>query len=113
MSWFSKLFGGEGKPRVQAKPTTVLPIGEELRDGCFITCGACGRQAKVRMFDRGKVALIGPNEMRNMQRENIALKCQDCGYVICFSCSSSQTGSVGIPTCPSCKKEGGPYFFTT
>jgi len=104
MNPFKWLFGKQEKTEAS---------GDQLRDGCFVTCAACGRQAKVRMFDPGKVALIGPNEMRSMQRENVALKCQDCGYIICFSCSSSQTGSVGIPTCPSCKKQGGPYFFTT
>ncbi len=90
-----------------------LTIADAICDGCYVPCGSCGRPSKVRMFDPGKVALIGPDQMRSMQRENVALKCQDCGYVVCFSCASSKTGPVGIPTCPSCKKEGGPYFFTT
>ena len=83
-----------------------------VRDGEYVKCGNCGRQAKVRIFDPGKVALLGPDAMLSMRQENIALKCQDCGYIVCFACASSQTGPVGIPTCPSCKKEGGPYFFT-
>ena len=83
------------------------------RDGDFVKCGSCGGQAKVRVFDPGKIALLGPDSMEAMKRENVALKCQDCGYIVCFSCASSQTGSVGIPTCPSCKSKGGPYFFTT
>lgn len=84
-----------------------------VRDGDYVKCASCGRQTKVRVFDPGEIALLGPDAMVTMKRDNVALKCQDCGYIICFSCSSSQTGSVGIPTCPSCKKEGGPYFFTT
>jgi hypothetical protein len=89
-------------------------MGEvNVHDGDYVRCECCGRQTKVRLFDPGKIALLSPDAMGSMKRENVALKCQHCGYIICFSCASSQTGSVGIPTCPSCKKEGGPYFFTT
>ncbi len=84
-----------------------------LRDGDLVQCGKCGGQAKVRVFDPGKIVLIDPNAMVSMRKENIALKCQNCGFVICFSCVSSQTGAIGVTKCPACNIEAGPYFFTT
>ncbi len=86
-----------------------VTIVDELCDGCYVTCGVCGCSAKVKIFDPGKI-VVGLRSI--MQSENIALKCQDCGFIMCSSCASPQTGTVSIPTCPSCKKEGGPYFFT-
>lgn len=84
----------------------------EIHDGDYVNCGSCGTPAKVRIYDPGKIALIGPEAMSSMKRENIALKCQGCGYTVCFSCASSHAGSVGVPTCPACQEQGGPYFFT-
>ena len=113
MSIFSKLFGGKRRND----------------DAEFVTCGKCKRKAKVEYFDsevkggrqrshvRNKATgstatIIGPDEIKRMKNENIALRCTDCGFVVCFSCSSFNTNSAGMPGLPSCGKEGGPYIFT-
>lgn len=76
----------------------------------FVTCQVCGAQAKVRYMDDSKVAIAGPEAIAQMRRENTAFRCQECGGVMCFSCAMSETLH-GIPVCPLCGAEGGPYFF--
>jgi hypothetical protein len=82
----------------------------EVNDGDFVTCTSCKRKAPVKIFDKKQVTLIGPEAMKSFTRQNIALKCQDCGVFLCFECSSSKIRGAGIPKCPECGKEGGPYF---
>jgi hypothetical protein len=82
----------------------------EVKDGDFVTCTSCKRKAPVKIFDKKQITVIGPEAMESFARQNIALKCQDCGAFLCFKCSSSKIGDIGIPKCPDCGKEGGPYF---
>lgn len=99
MGIFDKLFGSRKKEG-------------EVRDKSFVTCGACGKKAKVRLVDsEKKIFLLGPEGIQTMKKENSAFRCQNCGLIICFSCVSSKIGAAGVATCPRCGKEGGPSFF--
>lgn len=100
MGIFSKLFGTKKQ-------------NEEI-----VVCGKCKKNTKVKYYGsasegggKKKIVLVGPNEIKQMQKDNIALRCQDCGFIVCYSCATSKIGDVGMPTCPSCGKEGGPYLF--
>lgn len=99
MGIFDKLFGSRKKEG-------------EVRDESFVTCGVCGKKAKVRLVDsEKKIVLVGPEGMQTMEKENTAFRCQNCGFIICFSCVFSKIGAVGVATCPRCCKEGGPCLF--
>lgn len=77
-----------------------------FREGDKVYCWKCGRQVTVKLASKdGKVSIGTPEGIRNM-----AFKCQDCGYIVCGSCMMPVTYPA-IPTCPSCKSEGGPYPF--
>jgi hypothetical protein len=76
------------------------------RDGETVNCGKCGRAVKVKYHEKGKIALVDSRAI-----QTLALKCQDCGFVVCHSCTLGPSGE-GMAVCPSCKVQGGPYFFT-
>ncbi len=81
------------------------PKDRSYKDGESVECGSCKRTVRVQYHDRGKIAIVDPQAIRS-----VALRCQSCGFVVCFSCSVGPAGE-GIPTCPACKEQGGPYFF--
>ncbi len=68
------------------------------QDGDKVNCEKCGKNVIIKLADKGTVALV-PEAIREM-----ALKCQDCGYIVCGSCIMSAT-SPAIPTCPSCNQQ--------
>lgn len=94
-------------------------LREDIEREETIKCGKCGRAAPIRYYGRSasgkpQVTLIGPDEIKKMEEDNIALKCQDCGFVVCYCCAQVKigSGSTTMPRCPSCGKVGGPYLFT-
>lgn len=76
-------------------------------DGDIVKCKNCHKKVKVKFFESSKrqVAVVDPNEIKSL-----ALRCQNCGFVTCFSCTVGPSND-GIPICPSCNKKGAPYFF--
>ena len=102
---------------------------KKQNDDEFVVCGKCIKKTKVEYFgsksesgrqritvrnktNGGSATIIGPDEIKRMKNENIALRCTACGFVVCFSCASTNTSSAGMLTCPSCGEEEGPYIFT-
>lgn len=75
-----------------------------FRDGDSVNCEKCGKSVTVKLAS-SDISVGTPETLRTM-----AFKCQDCGYVACGSCVFPAT-DLTLPTCPSCKSEGGPYFF--
>lgn len=75
------------------------------RNGDMAACGQCGKSIRVQYQDSAKIAVVDPKAV-----QSIALRCQGCGFVVCFGCAVGPSGE-GIPVCPSCHAQGGPYFF--
>ena len=90
------------EPKTQGRPPRP-----DYRDGDVVGCQKCGKQVKVKIQEKGKVAIVDPKAI-----QTLALRCQDCGFVVCYSCAADPSGA-GMPTCPSCGEKGGPYFFTS
>jgi len=83
----------------------------KLKDGKKIACSACQKQGVIRVFGNSKeITLLGPEQIKSFEKENTILRCQECNELVCFSCASKATGDLGVPKCPKCGAEGGPYF---
>lgn len=75
-------------------------------DGEAVTCGRCGKPLTVKYHDPEKQIFAARDAIRSL-----ALRCQDCGLIVCGECSIP-TSAEGGAVCPACKKVGGPYPFT-
>ncbi len=75
-------------------------------DGEAVKCGSCGKALTVKYHDPGKQIIASRDAMKSL-----ALRCQDCGFIVCGQCTTPETGEGGA-VCPACKKVGGPYPFT-
>ena len=76
-----------------------------LEDGNLVNCGKCGKQIVVKLREKGAVIVAVRGEV-----ELEALRCQDCGFIVCVACSSPDPAATAMPRCPSCGSVGGPYF---
>ena len=96
MTWLQKLFGADAPN---------APRKQHYREGETVQCEKCRKSVTVKFHQPGKAAFATKDTLRT-----VALKCQDCGFVVCASCAMPPGG--GGAVCPSCKTSGGPYFFT-
>ena len=56
-------------------------MNNELRDGEYITCCACQKPALVKLFAKAQISLIGPDAIQSLKKQNVAMRCQDCGVL--------------------------------
>ncbi len=82
------------------------PWDRIYRDGEMVDCAGCAKSVRVQFYGSAKISVVDPRAI-----QSIALRCQQCGKVVCYRCSTGPSGE-GIPVCPFCKSQGGPYFFT-
>jgi hypothetical protein len=122
MSVWEKLFGSsKSRTKDIATPATQKPIQlnkqsmavaasidpkKAKADGETVKCGGCAKTLTVRYYDAGKHIFAAREAM-----QSLALRCQDCGFIVCGQCAM-RTAREGGTVCPSCKKVGGPYPFT-
>ena len=78
---------------------------EAYNDGDIVQCLNCNKPVRVKFFEKGAVVVVSSQE-----QQELALRCQNCGYVMCDTCAHP-AGSM-FPICPSCNQEWGPYYFT-
>jgi hypothetical protein len=78
---------------------------EVYNDGDRVQCLNCNKPVRVKFFEKGAVVVVSSQE-----QQELALRCQNCGYVMCDACAHP-AGSM-FPICPSCNQEWGPYYFT-
>jgi len=83
----------------------TLPFTGEYRDGDMVQCQRCAKNVRVKYYDRDTVVVVSTQE-----QQTLALRCQYCGYVLCDSCAHPADSL--FPSCPSCQREWGPYYFT-
>jgi len=83
----------------------TLPFTGDYRDGDMVQCQRCAKNVRVKYYDRDTVVVVSTQE-----QQTLALRCQYCGYVLCDSCAHPANSL--FPTCPSCQREWGPYYFT-
>ncbi len=76
------------------------------KDGDKVNCQKCGKSLDVKVHSLDKLSVMTFEYL-----QEIALCCQDCGYIACATCCSSGTDAQ-VPTCPSCGSEGGPLPHT-
>jgi uncharacterized Zn finger protein (UPF0148 family) len=97
-------------PSTSAVPTKPTPAPADFKsakaDGEAVACGSCGKTLTVKYHDPGKQVLAARDAIRSL-----ALRCQDCGFIVCGQCATPASGQGGA-VCPACKKVGGPYPFT-
>jgi len=113
MTWISRLFAGKrpqatsnASPQQPVASKTGAPNQASYRDGDKATCGKCGRILRVTYENQNnKFAVADPKVT-----EKWALRCQGCGFICCTSCAVGPSLQ-GVPVCPSCKAQGGPYLF--
>jgi hypothetical protein len=105
---------GEAKRLEEAaaarRPAAAAPGGAgsasgSYRDGAQVSCGKCGRTVSVKYYPAGQQVFATIDTIKGL-----ALKCQDCGRVVCATCAMPAGG--GGCVCPWCRAVGGPYFFT-
>jgi DNA-directed RNA polymerase subunit RPC12/RpoP len=81
------------------------PFTEDYRDGDMVQCQRCAKNVRVKYYDKDTVVVVSSQD-----QQTLALRCQYCGYVLCDSCAHPADSL--FPTCPSCQREWGPYYFT-
>lgn len=83
----------------------ALPFPSDFQDGELVQCQHCGKNIRVKYYDRDSVVIVSTQE-----QQTLALRCQYCGYVQCDSCAHPPESI--LPVCASCHREWGPYYFT-
>jgi hypothetical protein len=96
----------EDPPGNTAVPSLHAAAPRHYRDGEMVSCGLCGKSVEVKYQEGREIVIADPQTL-----QSVALKCQDCDAIVCYSCAVGPSG-MGLPVCPSCKSKGGPYFFT-
>jgi len=91
---------GEDVGATKQRGTTAA----EYREGQMVSCEKCGKQVRVQFQKKGTIAIADPQAL-----QTTALRCQDCGFITCYSCASASVQLMLV--CPSCKGLGGPSFF--
>jgi hypothetical protein len=74
-------------------------------DGQTVACQNCQKRVTVRLHSREVVVAVAT------ELETTALRCTQCGFMTCYACATDSPEGSSIPVCPSCKAQGGPYFF--
>ena len=105
MSLFDRIFGAKPRSSRPARANLSKAASHGYVDGQTVTCQRCQKRVTVRLRGNDGVVIAVASEL-----ETTAFRCLDCGFITCHACAFSATGP-SIPVCPSCKSEGGPYFF--
>ena len=87
-------------------PTVSADAKRAKADGETVKCGSCGKPLTVKYHEAGKQVFASREAM-----QSLALRCQDCGFIVCGQCTTPTSGEGGA-VCPACRKVGGPYPFT-
>jgi tetratricopeptide (TPR) repeat protein len=78
----------------------------------YLVCDKCGRKAKARRFRQKDFTiefLLGRGRKHEeCMRENVALVCRRCGFILCYRCTKG--GLPSISCCPKCGEEHMPIF---
>lgn len=83
---------------------TFLDTAHGYLDGQTVSCQNCHKRLRVKLHSREVVVAVAA------ELELTALRCTQCGFITCYACATDSP-EPSIPVCPSCKAEGGPYFF--